>query len=61
MTVSIKLYEYLGWLSRNTLLGPSENDVARAILTRHLEDMRQDGYHEPPLMEGVRDPNDDGD
>jgi hypothetical protein len=28
MRVSAQLHAYLGWLSRNTLLGASENEVA---------------------------------
>jgi hypothetical protein len=51
MTVSGPLYEYLGWLSRNTLLGKSENDVATLLLTARLEQMRQAGYREEPLEE----------
>lgn len=49
--VSRRLYEYLGWLQRNTLLGRTENDVARRVLGRRLEDMRQSNYHEDELTE----------
>jgi hypothetical protein len=51
MTVSGPFYEYLGWLSRNTLLGKSENDVATLLLTVRLEQMRQAAYREEPLKE----------
>lgn len=51
MTVSGPLYEYLGWLTRNTLLGKSENDVATYLLTQRLEQMRQSNYREQTLEE----------
>jgi hypothetical protein len=44
--VSPKLYEYLGFLSRHTILGPKETDVARAVLTSRLEQMLREKYHE---------------
>ena len=43
-TPSVPLWKYLGWLSRNTLLGRTENDVARQILTERLAMMRQEDY-----------------
>ena len=49
ITISPRLHEYLGWLSTNTLLGNSENDVARYLLTKELENMRQSDYSESPL------------
>jgi hypothetical protein len=49
MNVSARLYAYLSWLSRNTLLGTSENDVAMFLLTQRLEEMRQAGYREKEL------------
>jgi hypothetical protein len=51
MSISGPLYDYLGWLTRNTLLGKSENDVATYLLTQRLEQMRQGNYHEEPLKE----------
>lgn len=51
MTISGSLYEYLGWLTRNTILGKSENDIATYLLTQRLEQMRQGNYHEEPLKE----------
>ena len=50
MVVSAELYAYLGWLSRNTILGNSENEVARYLLTQRLEAMIASKYHEtkPP-------------
>lgn len=50
MRVSVRLYDYLSWLKRNTMKGASENDVALAILTEVLTKMRNDGYREPPLL-----------
>lgn len=44
--VSRRLYEYLGYLARHTLLGASENDVAEHVLTRRLEEMLFADYHE---------------
>jgi hypothetical protein len=44
--VSPRLYGYLGYLARHTLLGASENDVAEHVLTRRLEEMLFSGYHE---------------
>jgi hypothetical protein len=51
MAVSARVYEYLGWLSRNTMLGASENDVARYILTESLKAMRKENYSEAELTE----------
>jgi len=51
MTVSVQLHAYLGWLSRNTLLGKSENDVAAYLLTQRLEQMRQAAYREEGLVD----------
>ena len=51
MRVSAQLHAYLRWLSRNTMLGASENDVALYLLTQRLEEMRRRGYEEKPLTE----------
>lgn len=51
VAVSWRLHEYLGWLSRNTMLGASENDVARYILTEALTEMRKQNYSESDLVE----------
>ena len=40
---------HLKWLSRNTMLGNTDKDVARYLLTQRLEDMRQADYREEPL------------
>jgi hypothetical protein len=44
--VSAKLYEYLGFLARHTILGHKEGDVARAVLTTRLEEMLEEKYYE---------------
>ena len=41
ISVSAKLYEYLGHLARTTTMGASENDVALHVLTEQLEVMRK--------------------
>jgi hypothetical protein len=46
ITVSEKLYEYLGFLARHSILGRKESDVARAVLTSRLEQMLEEKYHE---------------
>jgi hypothetical protein len=46
LSVSPNLFEYLGYLSRNTLLGASENDVAEYLLTQRLEAMQSEKYIE---------------
>lgn len=46
LSVSPNLFEYLGYLSRNTLLGASENDVAEYLLTQRLEAMQAENYVE---------------
>ena len=51
ITVSPRLRSYLEWLARNTMLGNSDKDVARYVLTKALEEMRQNNYHEGDLPE----------
>jgi hypothetical protein len=46
MVVSARLYDYLGYLARNTMLGAKENDVAAYLLTQRLEAMLAARYHE---------------
>jgi hypothetical protein len=45
-TVSPQQYAYLGWLVRNTVLGRTENEVAKQILTQRLSEMRQEIYQD---------------
>ena len=49
--VSPRLRTYLEWLARNTMLGNSDKDVARYVLTKALEGMRQSHYREEDLPE----------
>jgi hypothetical protein len=44
---SPQLWRYLGWLSRNTLLGRNEHEVARQVLTAKLTEMRKEDYKDP--------------
>jgi hypothetical protein len=41
------VWKYLGWLSRNTLLGKDEREVARQVLIMKLAEMRQESYRDP--------------
>jgi hypothetical protein len=45
-TPSVSLWKYLGWLSLNTVLGKTENEVARQVLTERLAQMRQENYRD---------------
>jgi len=45
-TVSTQLSGYLRWLSKNTVLGKSENDVAKQVLTDSLTRMRKENYRD---------------
>lgn len=46
MKVSPNLYDYLGVLARDTLLGAGANDVAEYLLTQRLEQMLDENYHQ---------------
>ena len=43
-TPSQTAWEYLGWLSRTTVLGRNEREVARQILIDRLAEMRGEDY-----------------
>ena len=47
LTVSPRLYAYLTYLKNHTMLGGSENEVAVAVLTQRLTEMRFGNYKEP--------------
>jgi hypothetical protein len=51
IAVSQEFRDYLGWLSRNTLLGKSDTDVASYLLTKTLQEMRRGNYEEVTLPE----------
>lgn len=42
-----RLWRYLGWLSRNTLLGETEGEVAHHLLRQKLTEMRREDYKDP--------------
>lgn len=46
-TTTAAAWRYLGWLSRHTLLGESESEVAKNILLQRLSEMRREEYKEP--------------
>lgn len=50
MNVSSTLFAYLTMLKQETMLGASENDVAKYILTQRLEQMRNENYHEQQAL-----------
>jgi hypothetical protein len=57
--VSGLLHRYLGYLSRNTVLGQNETAVARALLTERLNDMIRTKEHlrlKPPEDEDDKSP-----
>ena len=49
MRVSPNLYEYLGILARETMLGTAENDVAQSVLTQRLGEMLDTKFHEKKI------------
>ena len=46
IAVPIRLYEYLGFLAANSVLGASENAIASYLLTKQLEDFLTSKFHE---------------
>jgi hypothetical protein len=42
-----QVWKYLSWLSRHTVLGKDEREVARQLLINKLAEMRQENYHDP--------------
>jgi hypothetical protein len=46
-TPPAQVWKYLGWLSRHTLLGKDEREVARQVLINKLAEMRQEDYRDP--------------
>ncbi len=43
-TPPLMAWKYLRWLSRNTVLGKTEQEVARQLLIEKLAQMRQEDY-----------------
>jgi hypothetical protein len=59
VSVSPRLYGYLGWLARNTILGTKETDVAGFLLTKELRRMLRTKEHKrlvPPHDEAGPQP-----
>jgi hypothetical protein len=46
-TASPQMWKYLNWLSRHTLLGKNEHEVAKQVLTDKLTAMRGEEYRDP--------------
>jgi hypothetical protein len=46
-TPAPQVWKYLGWLARNTLLGKTEQEVARQVLINTLTEMRREDYRDP--------------
>jgi hypothetical protein len=44
--VSRQQWAYLGWLMRNTVLGRSESEVARHLLTTKLSELRGEKFED---------------
>lgn len=53
ITVPQSLYDYLGFLATNTILGASENAVAAYVLTKQLEEMLAGGFHNLNVPRGL--------
>ena len=45
-SVSPRAFRYLTWLVQNTVLGRTENEVARQVLTDRLAEMREEKYRD---------------
>lgn len=45
-TAPPQAWKYLGWLMRNSVLGRTENEVARQLLIEKLAEMRQENYND---------------
>ena len=43
-SVSLRHFAYLKWLSENTILGATENEVAKQVLTQRLSEMRGENF-----------------
>jgi hypothetical protein len=42
-----RVWRYLGWLARHSILGETESEVAKNILLQRLAEMRGEDYKEP--------------
>ena len=48
--VTPRVWEYLDWLSRHSVMGKSANDIAERILIQRLAEMRQEDYKPPDKL-----------
>jgi hypothetical protein len=46
VSLPLRLYEYLGFLASQNVLGASESDVASYLLTARLIDLAERKFHE---------------
>ena len=45
-----RVWKYLDWLSRHSVLGESANEVAESVLLARLAEMRQEDYKPPERL-----------
>ena len=45
MTVPLPLYEYLEWLARHSVYGPTAKEAAVKLLTERINHMIESEYH----------------
>ena len=45
VTIPKRLYDYLGYLAQQSILGVSESDLASYILRKELENLLKTGFH----------------
>jgi hypothetical protein len=50
VAVSKNVYAYLRLLRRRSVLGASENDIAKYLLTQCIEQMIKEKYHENQIV-----------
>ncbi len=48
--ISDRVWRYLDWLSRHSVLGESPNEVAESVLIARLAEMRQEEYKPPDKL-----------
>ena len=48
--VSKRVWEYLEWVSRHSVLGDGPNEIAEQVLLQRLAEMRQEDYKPPDKL-----------
>jgi hypothetical protein len=48
--ISERVWKYLDWLSRHSVLGESANEVAESVLIARLAEMRAEDYKPPEKL-----------